>query len=93
MPGLTCDPSRARRCASHLLMDVLAEASVAALTKESDAAAILQTLFERRDMPCTFVADDTEPAMASPTSEENMDIQAPPQPWARSEDEGRLTDM
>ena len=25
--------------------------------------------------------------MASPTSEENMDIQAPPQPWARSEDD------
>lgn len=68
-------------------MDVLADASIAASTKESDAAQILQTLFERRESPCPFVTDDTEPPMSSPTSEDAMDMYLPPQPWARSEDD------
>jgi len=68
-------------------MDVLAEASIAASTKETDAAAILQTLFEHRQSPSQFVTDDTEPPMASPTSEDYLETHAPPQQWARSEDD------
>lgn len=81
-------------------MDVLADASLAALTHESDAAQILTSLFDRREGACG-AAEDQEGSLASPRSVETVDLpppppppnthppqaQAQPHPWARSEDD------
>ena len=68
-------------------MDVLAEASLVASNKDDDAAHILSLLRGDARSASPFCADDTEPPLGSPTSEETEPLCLPPQPWSRSEDD------